>query len=427
MQEKFIIEGLCGAQTLEGTIPVYGAKNAVLKSIAASLLFEDTLTIGNVPHIEDVKAEVAMLTQMGAVVTEEGRTLKINTSGVQTGEIPPDLARKIRASVGFTGPLLSRMGRVTFPHPGGDVIGARPINLFIDGFSKMDATVEHTGDSYNVTATNGLHGAAVSFSPISVMATETLMMAAILANGTTTLNHAAREPEIVALANFLVECGAQISGAGTSTITIEGTNGVLLKAKGRVFETIPDRIETATFVLIGALLAKHLTVTNCNPLYVKALTTVLAESGVKLSMGTDTIEVWGCTDPKPLHITTDVYPGFATDMQSPMEVYLTQAKGESTVHEAIFENRLAYTKDLVRMGANIVCNDAQHATIVGPTALSATDLKSPDVRAGLAFLMAAALAKGTSTIEEVYHIDRGYEKIEERLQKIGLNINRVSK
>lgn len=285
----------------------------------------------------------------------------------------------------------------------------------------MGATVELVGDTYTVTAKK-LVGAEITFDPISVTATETLMMAATLAEGTTTLNNAAREPEIADLAFYLNECGAHIEGAGTSTMTIVG--GGLLHANGIPYVTPPDRIETGTFILLGALAAEKIKITNCNPLHVVALTDMLAQSGVSLTTGEDFIEVSGCADPQAFSVTTAEYPGFATDLQPPMIVYLTQAHGTSNLTESIWKGRLAYTNDLVRMGAQIQLSDSQHATIVGPTPLHAAELKSPDIRAGLAFLMAATIAEGTSTIDNVYHIDRGYQYIERRLAKLGLDIKR---
>ncbi len=422
MSTKFIVEGLNGKKSLEGEIKVAGAKNAIVAALPATLLFEDTVTLTNVPEIEDVGAECAILRALGAEVTQQSpHSYTVNTSGVHSSALPDGLARKIRASIVFAGPLLARFGKVTFPHPGGDVIGPRPINLFLDGFIKMGATAVLEGDSYTVTAAK-LQGAEIVFEPISVTATETMMMAATLAEGTTTLRNAAREPEIADLAVYLNECGAQIEGAGTNTITIKG--GDLLKANGISYDTPPDRIETGTFVLLGALAAKKIKITGCIPAHVEALTMLLKESGVTLEMGKDFISVEGCAAPNAMEVRTAEYPGLATDLQPPLMVYLTQAIGDSTLAETIWKGRLAYTADLVRMGAKINLLDSQNAVIGGPTPLRAADLKSPDIRAGLAFLMAAAIAEGTSTIDNVYHIDRGYEHIEERLQKLGLKIQR---
>jgi UDP-N-acetylglucosamine 1-carboxyvinyltransferase len=404
MASRFVIEGLAGARALSGEIAVAGAKNAVLKAFAAQVLFEDEMPMQNVPDIEDVDSMRELL------------------EGLKSGPVlKTDVAQRLRASIVLTGPVLARFGSVTFPHPGGDIIGPRPINLFLDGFVKMGASVTLEGDTYRVVAKK-LKGADITFEPVSVTATETLMMAATLAEGTTTLRNAAMEPEIADLASYLNECGTRISGAGTSTISIEG--GGLLHAKGIPYVTPPDRIETGTFVLLGALAGEKIKITNCKPEEITALTDLLRASGVELNIGKDFIEVSGCAEPRALNILTAEYPGFATDLQPPMMVYLTQARGASELAETIWKGRLAYTADLVRMGARIELLDSQHAHIEGPTKLHAQNLKSPDIRAGLAFLMAAAIAEGISTIENVYHIDRGYEHIEERLQKLGLNITR---
>ncbi len=403
-KERFVVEGLGGKRTLKGEIKVAGAKNAVLKAFAAQVLFEDEMPMQNVPDIEDVMRMRELLA--GIAVAPVLKT---------------DIAQRLRASIVLTGPVLARYGSVTFPHPGGDVIGPRPINLFLDGFVKMGASVTLEGDTYRVTAQK-LKGADILFEPISVTATETLMMAAVLAEGTTTLRNAAMEPEIADLAFYLNECGAKIAGAGTATITIEG--GGLLRANGKPYITPPDRIEAGTFVLLAALAGEKVKVNGCKPEQIAALTDLLRASGVEMQIGKDFIEVVGCAAPRALDVRTAEYPEFATDLQPPMMVYLTQAHGHSELIETIWKGRLAYTADLVSMGARITLADSQHARIEGPAPLRAQELHSPDIRAGLAFLMAAAIAEGTSTIDNVYHIDRGYEHIEERLQKLGLNITR---
>ena len=420
-----MIEGLGGARTLRGSIAVRGAKNAVIKSMAASLLFADELVLENVPHIEDLDTFGELLKKLGASVLVEGGTCTINTSGVTKTELDDTLARRLRASMVATGPLLARFGRTVFPHPGGDVIGPRPINFFLDGFSKMGATVRHEGGHYIVeTKGRKLKGAEIFFTFISVTGTETLMMAAILAEGTTVLRNAAMEPEIVELANFLNKCGAKITGAGSPNITIEG--GELLQANGYIERTVPDRIEAGSFLLLGALAAEELEITDCNPAHLEMLIELLRESGVEIDTTASAITMRKVDTKQfhPLQVRTHEYPGFATDMQPPMVVYLTQVTGVSSVFETIWGGRLAYTKDLERMGAKINLLNPQQIKIEGPTPLVAAELESPDIRAGLAFLMAAAIAKGTSTVGNIYHIDRGYERIEERLQKIGLNIKR---
>jgi UDP-N-acetylglucosamine 1-carboxyvinyltransferase len=420
---KFIVEGLAGARRLSGSIAVRGAKNAVVAALPAALLFEDALTLSNVPAIEDVDTEARILERLGAVVERAGERCTVHTGAVQTGDLDEELARKIRASIVFTGPLLGRFGKASFPHPGGDVIGPRPINLFLDGFKKMGCTVAQEGERYRLAAPQGLRGAEIFFLFVSVTATETLMMAAVLAAGKTVLKNAAMEPEIVSLAEFLISCGAKIRGAGTPTIEIEG--GPLLRAQGKELRIIPDRIEMGTFMLLGALAAEELEITGCNPAHGEMLVSLLRESGVSIEVAATSLRLRsGGLKPRPLSIRTHEYPGFATDLQPPMVVYLTQTQGESSVFETIWGGRLAYIRDLVNMGANITVHSAHQASIVGPTPLRGATLTSPDIRAGLAYLLAASVAQGHSTIDNIYHIDRGYERIEERLQKLGLNITR---
>ncbi|OGG71895.1 UDP-N-acetylglucosamine 1-carboxyvinyltransferase [Candidatus Kaiserbacteria bacterium RIFCSPLOWO2_01_FULL_51_21] len=427
MKDVFRIEGLEGGQALRGKVRVNGAKNAVLKSMAASILFEDELVLSNVPHIEDVERVAELLSALGAKVGRNKNSYTIDTEGIGKPELDDAIARRLRASIVFSGPLLARFGRVSFPHPGGDVIGAgaRPIDLFLEGFQKMGCTVLTEGDRYHIVADDGrLRGAEIFFISVSVTATETLMMAATLAKGTTFLRNAAMEPEIVALAEFLNSCGADIKGAGTPTIMIRG--GGTLSSHGKVFETIPDRIETGSFLILGALAGQEVEITDCNPEHVAILTGLLRESGVDIKTTPTTIVVRANGAKfKPLHIRTHEYPGFATDLQPPIVVYLTQAAGESTVFETIFGGRLSYTEDLVRMGADITLWNSRQITIKGPTPLVGKELESPDVRAGLAFVIAATIAKGKSVIDNVYHIDRGYERIEERLRSIGVPIERV--
>ncbi|MDE1925214.1 MAG: UDP-N-acetylglucosamine 1-carboxyvinyltransferase [Patescibacteria group bacterium] len=423
MSERFIVEGLAGQKKLSGSIAVKGAKNAVVAALPASLLFEDTFTVTNVPAIEDVGTESEILKKLGAEVAQTSPgTYAINTSQVASSDLDDAIARKIRASIVFAGPLLARFGKVSFPHPGGDVIGPRPINLFLDGFKKMGCEVSLENERYAVNAKDGLQGAEFFFMFVSVTGTETLMMAATLAKGKTILKNAAMEPEIAALAEFLNSCGARIRGAGTPTIEIEG--GSMLKAQGKELRIVPDRIEAGTFMLLGALAAKELEITDCQPAHCEMLVQLLRESGISIMAEGSRIIVKDGGEALPLNIRTHEYPGFATDLQPPMVVYLTQAAGESTMFETIWGGRLGYTQDLIKMGADITLWNPQQISIKGKTPLRGHELESPDIRAGLAFLLAAAVAEGKSTIGNIYHIDRGYERIEERLQKLGLNIKR---
>ncbi len=425
MAEHFVIEGTGGAKTLHGEIAVQPAKNAVIKAMAATMLFEDTVVIKDAPNIEDMHRLAELLRDLGADVTE-GKDYTINTSRATKTELDRTIAERMRASVVMMGPMLARFGKVSLPHPGGDIIGARPIDLFLDGFRRMGAEVSVEDTHYHLRAPQGLKGAEIFFIVRSHTATETLMMAATRAEGTTVLKNAALEPEIKDLADFLNSCGAKITGAGTPTIYIEG-NGPL-KAAGKSYRALPDRIETGSFMILGALAAKDLTITNCNPEHVEILTHMLIDCGVPVETGKDFIAIRNNTKPNSafhgIDVRTHEYPGFATDLQAPMTIFLTQASGESVVFETIFEGRLNYFEELNKMGAKIVRWNPFQMQVTGPTHLVGKELESPDVRAGLAFLLAATVAQGTSKIGSVYHIDRGYEYIETRLQKLGLNIQR---
>lgn len=424
MAESFVIQGLKGERVLEGEIPVRGAKNHALKMMAASILCDAPLTLTNVPGIEDVARMNELLEKLGAKVTQNGRTLTIDTSGIHTGAMDSTIASRLRASVVATGPLLTRFGETSFPHPGGDLIGERPIDFFLEGFEKMGAKVEMQEREYKITAPNGLAGADIFFRWVSVTATETLMMAAVLAKGTTTLRNVAMEPEVVDLAEFLVSAGAKISGIGTPTLVIEGVSKLTPQKPHGV---VPDRIETGSFLILGALAAKKLRITDCEPEHVRMLIELLSHSGVHIEVEEHAITISnGVGDEhRAMTMKTHEYPGFPTDLQAPMVVYLTQAVGESRVFETVFEGRLNYTQDLVRMGADITLWNPHQASIKGPTPLRGAALESPDIRAGLAFLIAALIADGESTLQNIYHIDRGYEKIEERFCALGADIKRI--
>ena len=420
MSQKFIVEGLAGKKTLAGEIVVGGAKNAATKALAASILFEDELMYQNMPEIEDVARMRELL-----AIAKQGNVLN--------PVMDKTISERMRSSIVMTGPLLARLGTVTFPFPGGCVLGERPIDLFLEGFKAMGASVEERDDLFIVTAgpstelgVNKLKGAHITFPFVSVTATETLMLAAVLAEGETILENAAMEPEIPHLAEFLNSCGAHIEGAGSSLITITG--GGLLKAEGKVFVTPPDRIEAGSFVILAALAGREVTIKHCEPAHMGALITVLKRAGVPLEVGSDYIKVSAGEVPnsafKLVSVRTHEYPGFPTDLQAPMAVLLSQATGEGTILETIFDGRFRYADDLVRMGADITVMNPHKILIKGPHALSRKELESPDLRGGLAYIIAAAVATGTSTISNAYVIDRGYEHIEERLQKLGLNIKR---
>jgi UDP-N-acetylglucosamine 1-carboxyvinyltransferase len=407
MKEQFVIEGLAGKRTLKGEIRVGGAKNAVLKILPATVLFEDEVPIENVPDIEDVKRMRELL-------------LSLKTGPV----LRKDIAERFRASIVLAGPVLARYGSVEFPFPGGCVLGERSIDIFLNGFRAMGATVEENDSYFKIHSESGkLRGAHITFPVVSVTGTETLMMAAILAEGETTLVNAALEPEIGYLAEYLKACGAQIEGAGTSIIRIKG--GGLLHAQGKAFVVPPDRIEAGSFAILAALAGSDITITHCNPTWLEVPLGLLKAAGVDIETGADTIRVKAATQPyKMISVRTHEYPGFPTDLQAPMAVFMSQCKGEGSILETIFDGRFRYVDDLVVMGANMTVMNPHRVLIRGPQSLSRKKLESPDLRGGLAYLLAATVAEGTTTVGNAYVIDRGYEHIEERLQKLGLNIKR---
>ena len=411
MKSKFVVEGLAGRKTLRGEIAVRGAKNAALKALAASVLFDDAVVYENLPDIEDVKRMQELLAGLLAPSKVEGPVLK------------KEIAERLRASIVLTGPVLARYGTVTFPFPGGCVLGERPIDLFLEGYKAMGAVVEEKDDLFTITGT--LKGARIFFPSVSVTATETLLLAAVLAQGETVLQNAAMEPEIGALIEYLNSCGAHIEGAGTPTLTIAGTGGTLLHSNGLPYVTPPDRIETGSFVILAALAGDDVKITNCEPRHVDALLVLLRRAGVSVEVGESTITIKNKKGPyKSVSVRTHEYPGFPTDLQAPMAVFLTQCQGEATILETIFDGRFRYADDLIRMGGGITVMNPHKILIKGPTPLSRKELESPDLRGGLAYIIAAAVAEGTSTIDNAYLIDRGYEHIESRLQKLGLNIQR---
>ena len=430
VNDRFCIKGLGGEKKLDGTISVNGAKNAVLKIMAATVLFGDKVILKNVPDIEDVRRMADLLEDMGAEVKEvEGGSYTFFLRDGHKTQLSSEISKKLRASIVLTGPVLARAGEVSFPYPGGCEIGLRPIDIFLDGFRKMGARERVGGDQYTLYAPGGtLKGANIFLRKQSVTATETFMMAGVLADGETVIENAALEPEIQHLAQYLNECGASIIGAGTPTIKIVGGN--LLLSNGKEYITPPDRIEAGSFLILGALSARNLKVTDCNPAHLTAVIEALREAGVVIKTGEDYIDISNNTkdnsEYKSVDITTHEYPGFPTDLQALMAIFLTQVSGESVIFETIFENRLGYAETLSRMGANVTLMDPHRIMVRHPKRLYGKVMESPDLRAGLAFIIAAIVAEGDSVIHNIYNVDRGYEKVEERLRGVGVDIKRVS-
>lgn len=416
----FIIHG---QKQVGGEIKVGGAKNLALKIIPAALLSAEPIIISNLPDIEDTKRSLEVFRSLGGELETSDNKTTLQLKTISQPTLEPALANKFRASIMFAGPLLARYGEVIFPHPGGCVIGAgtRPIDLFLEGFKALGAeiTIEH--DNYHLKAKR-LQGATYFFTKISVTGTESLMMTAVLAEGVTILQNCALEPEIVELANYLNQAGAQIEGAGTPTITIRGVKEI----KGGEFTIMPDRIETGTFAILAAAAQSPLMITHCNPDHIQILLMIFKQLGIGYNLGNDWLKI--TTFPKKLpayDIKTHEYPGFPTDLQSPFTVLMTQAHGSSLIHETIYDRRLLFTDMLTQMGANITMCDPHRVVIQGPTPLTGKSLTSPDLRAGIAMLIAGIIAEGKTRIDNIYQIERGYERIEERLRGIGVSIERA--
>ncbi|MEK7606051.1 MAG: UDP-N-acetylglucosamine 1-carboxyvinyltransferase [Patescibacteria group bacterium] len=431
--EAFKIEGLAGEKKLRGFISVSGSKNEALPLFASVLLFSGDVSFVNVPKISDMEKITSLLQNAGVTVTRDLDVARMQIGDIASSVIDKKTAGLFRASIILTGSILARTGTVTFPPPGGCVIGKRPIDIFLSGYEKMGATVavSDDGEQFHITAPEGgLRGAEILFRIPSVTATETLLMAAVLAHGDSTLYNAAMEPEIVGLAEFLKKSGAHIEGIGTPTLHIKGTGGVPLTYSGtEPHRIIPDRIEAGSFAILGALCAHELTITNCAPEDLRLPLAMLEDCGVPIEVTKDTIHIrnntQANTELKPCSIRTHEYPGFPTDMQAPFGILATQATGESIVEEFIFEGRLGYLEDIARMGAQIVLAHPHKAIIQGPTKLTGRELYSPDLRAGLAYVIAACVGKGISHIHNIHYIDRGYENLEEKLRNIGVAIERV--
>ena len=407
---------IIGKNKLTGEIKVSGAKNSAVALVPASLLSDGIVTIDNIPNISDIEALNEILEFLGAKVNRKKESMTIDSSSIVNKEIPESISKKLRASYYFMGALLGKYKHVEMYFPGGCSIGARPINLHLKAFKELGAKVKEDGNKFTITAKK-LKGANIYFDVPSVGATINVMLAACKAEGTTVLDNAAKEPEIVNVATFLNQMGANITGAGTSQITIVGVN----KLKSCYIEVIPDRIEAGTYVLAGALAGNKLKITNLIPEHIEALTSKMTEMGVPMEFGPDYIVVSKGNKLKPVNARTLGYPGFATDLQQPLTVLLTQATGTSSIEETIYENRFQNIPYLNEMGANIHV-DNRTIYIKGPSNLTGKIVKATDLRAGACLVLAALIADGKTTIMDSDHILRGYENIENKLKNVGANI-----
>lgn len=405
-----------GNKELTGTIRISGAKNATVALIPAAILTDEEATICNVPEITDTDALCDILKELNVDVKRASESMIINPKDMKNIEISEKLSKKLRASYYFMGALLGKYKKVVMYFPGGCSIGARPIDLHLKGFEALGAKITIENNKYTVEAEE-LKGANIYLDIASVGATVNIMLAAVKASGTTIIDNAAKEPEIVNVATFLNNMGAKISGAGTSTIKIEGVE-YLHKC---FHEVIPDRMEAGTYLVIGALSGNNLKIDNIIPEHVDSILSKLEEIGTDLETGRDYVILSRGNNYKATNIKTSVYPGFPTDLQQPFTVLLTQCHGKSKVTETIFENRFMHVPYLKDLGADITVKN-QTATIIGPTKLTGTDVVATDLRAGAAMVVAGLLAEGKTTITNIEHILRGYEQIVEKLTGVGAKI-----
>jgi UDP-N-acetylglucosamine 1-carboxyvinyltransferase len=412
---------ITGGKRLSGSVAISGAKNSALPCLAASLLTPETVTLRNVPYVRDLITMRRLLEDLGStVLVPELRTHQINARTVENYEAPYDLVKTMRASVLVLGPLVARFGEARVSLPGGCAIGQRPIDLHLMALERMGARIEMHNGVVEATAA-GLRGADIAFETVTVTGTENLMMAAALAEGTTRISNAACEPEIVDLANLLTKMGAQIKDAGTPTITITGVK----QLGGAGHTIIPDRIETGTFLIAAAITRSKLEITNCEPDHLLEVIEKLRKVGVKIERkGENTLNVEAGGQLLAADVTTAVYPGFPTDMQAQYMALMTQAEGDSVVTETIFENRFMHASELQRLGARVRVH-GHSAYVHGPAPLTGAKLIASDLRASASLVLAGLAAKGETWIDRVYHIDRGYEKIEEKLRAVGANIERM--
>jgi UDP-N-acetylglucosamine 1-carboxyvinyltransferase len=418
--DKFVIRG---GNPLLGTIRISGAKNAALPAMAAALLTEEPVILENIPQVRDIETTRRLLAAMGAEVElGYGRAHHRTTlccKNLVSPEASYDLVKTMRASTLVLGPLVARCGRARVSLPGGCAIGARPIDLHIKGLERLGAKITQD-HGYVEASAERLKGAEIIFDKITVTGTEDLLMAATLAEGETLLQNCAREPEVADLADLLNKMGARIEGAGTPTIRVKGVS----KLHGARHAIIPDRIEAATYILAAAITGGDVKVANCDPRHLEALLQKLNEVGIKTKHTSDSVRVMGDVPVKAADIITEEYPGFPTDMQAQYMALATQAEGTSIITENIFENRFMHAQELLRMGANIKI-EGRRAVIAGKTPLSGAAVLASDLRASASLVLAALVADGETIIDRVYHIDRGYERIEEKLKGVGAEIRRI--
>ena len=416
--DKFVIQG---GTPLIGEIATSGAKNSALPALAAALLTDEKVVLQRIPRVRDIRTMERLLVNIGSEVSIDEETVTIETPKIVSPEAPYELVKTMRASSLVLGPLVGRAGRARVSLPGGCGIGARPINFHLAGLEHLGASISQEFGYIEASAPDGLKGGHVVFDRITVTGTEDILMAAVLAQGDTVIENAAREPEVVDLAAMLVKMGAKIDGAGSSLMKVQGVS----KLHGCTHEIIADRIEAGTFVIAGAITGGDLTVTGCRVDHLGAMLEKLADVGVKFSTPDNcTIQVHSNGGIGAADMTTEEYPGFATDLQAQYMALMTQADGISIITETIFENRFMHAQELMRMGANIRI-EGRRAILGGRSNLTGAGVIASDLRASASLVLAAMVARGETVIDRVYHIDRGYEKIESKLSAVGAKIQRV--
>lgn len=416
--DKFLI---AGSGPLSGEISISGSKNAALPILAATLLATEEVTLTNVPRLNDIKTLIDLLKTLGATIDAEANRVVVNANSVQSVTAPYELVKTMRASILVLGPLLARYGEANVSFPGGCAIGSRPVDIHLRGLEAMGAVIEIEGGYIRAKTQGKLKGCRFFMDTVTVGGTENLLMAAVLAEGTTVLENAAREPEIVDLANMLVAMGAKIDGIGSSTLTIQGVE----RLGGCTYQVMPDRIETGTYLVAAAATRGSVTLKNTNGIYLEAVISKLEEAGAKITQGDN----WIALDmqgkrPKAVSLKTAPYPAFPTDMQSQFMAMNAVAEGTGAITETIFENRLVQVAELQRMGAQIAL-EQNTAIVTGVERLKAAPVMASDLRASASLVIAGLTADGETLIDRIYHIDRGYEAIEAKFQALGASVRRI--
>ena len=418
--DKLLIKG---GSLLNGTIYASGAKNSALPILAASLLADSPLRVGNLPHLNDVTTMLELLGSMGVeVMLSDEMEVQVDTSNIKNLNARYELVKTMRASILVLGPLLAKFQQATVALPGGCAIGSRPVNLHIEAMRAMGAEINIEDGNIKASVNGRLKGAKILFEPVSVTATENVIMAASLAEGTTIIENAAREPEVTDLANCLIEMGANIKGAGSDQIIIEGVE----QLNGASYGVMPDRVEVGTYLTAVAMTGGRVKIKSAKPEYLSSVISKLERTGAEITLGDDWVEIYmDKSKPKAVSLTTGPYPSFPTDMQAQFVSLNSIAQGNSTVTETVFENRFMHVQEIARMGGNITLK-GNTAVIEGIARLQGAPVMATDLRASASLVLAGLVAKGATVIDRIYHIDRGYERIEEKLKMLGADIERIS-